>query len=146
MTGISFTAKAQIIPASLLNHLNYLGFTITGSPSITFSTAAEYQNGKASATLITVGIPVGVAWQVQVRATTLSGPASNTIDITKVILKANLSGAANVPLSTTNVTLATGVISLLSSYTVSVTMQGGAHLLKPSGTYTSTLTFTYTGL
>lgn len=134
---------------SIHDESDFLGFTTSSPPIMTFSTPADYQNGKFSDAPSSIVLTLGLAWTVSVRAATANlTSGTNTIAISNVtvqVVGASF-GTGIITLTTSNQTIASGVLALLANFNFRYTMKGGTHLLKPAGDYTATVIFSTTGL
>lgn len=128
----------------------FLGITMIGNPSLSFSTISDYRNGvSVNHTTLKVIALLGVVWSLDVRATDNLRYQTNQIPITAIgVQSTNLGTRPELFLSTTNQTLASGIANLLLNQNVTIRYRavGGSNFLKPGGTYTTTLVFTYAGL
>ncbi len=136
-----------------------LAIIVTPPQALEFLTVEHYRNGVTIThpTLTISGI-AGVLWTIQVRAAGNLQNGSFTIPIGRISLGATsftgtgvnlLTGSTNLVLSTANQTLISGALSLLNLNIVAnltYRASGGVDFLEPAGNYTTTLTFTTTGL
>lgn len=128
----------------------FVGITILGNPSLGFSTLSDYRNGvTVNHTTLRLNVLLGVAWSLEVRATGNLQYQTNQIPISNIGLQStNLGVRPEIFLSTTNQLLASGIANLLLNQNMTIRYRalGGNNFLKPSGNYTTSLIFTYSGL
>lgn len=163
LSGVS--AVAQELWADAREHVRHeesrfaLALIATPPQAIEFLTVDHYKNGVTiTHPTLTISGVAGVLWTIQVRAAGNLQNGSFTIPIEGISIGATsftgtginlLTGSTNVVLSTTNKTLISGALSLLNLNVVAnltYRASGGVDFLKPAGNYTTTLTFTTTGL
>ncbi|GAB3921950.1 hypothetical protein [Larkinella terrae] len=137
------TGKPTTAPA-------FLGLTLLGNPSLSFSTVSHYQNGvSVDHATVNLSVALGVAWSLQIRALDDLRYQSNSIPVSSIgVQSINLATRPEIFLSTTNQTLSTGLAAALFSRDVTIRYRavGGTPFLKPGGTYTTTLVISYTAL
>lgn len=136
-------------PKSIYEERDFLGFTTTSPAPITIGTAAEYQNGKYSDASSSILLAFGIAWTISVRTQSADLTSGvNTIPVSNVTIQVvdGAFGTGIKTLSTSPQVVASGILALAASFSFRYTMAGGAHLLKPAGSYTVQVIFTTTGL
>ena len=136
-------------PENIDEERDFLGFTTTSPPAITIGTAAEYQHGKYSDAPSSILLALGIAWTISVRAQSADlSSGANTIPVSNVTIQVvgGAFGTGVKTLSTTSQVVASGILALAASFNFRYTMAGGAHLLKPAGSYAVQVIFTTTGL
>ncbi len=145
--GQPFTAETPLPEESGL----LIGISVPSNPPpLNFSTISDYQNG-VSVTHPTFRLSVflGVAWSLEVRATTNLQSQSYQIPVAGIGLQStNVGVRPEIFLSTTNQLLASGLANLFLNQNVIIRYRalGGSNFLQPAGNYTTTLVFTYAGL
>lgn len=150
LTGLRVMGQPYVAEKFLPEEDNFfLGITILGNPSLRFSTISDYQNG-VSVNHATVKVStLGLAWSLDVRATDDLYYQTHMIPISGIgLLSTNLGSQPEIFLKKTNQTLASGLVTFPFSQNITIRYRalGGTNFLKPGGTYTTTLVFTYAGL
>ncbi len=129
---------------------SFIGVTILGNPALGISSVNDYLNGvTVNHNTLQLNVSLGLTWSLQVRASddlryqTYSIPAS-AIGVQAI----SLGTRPEIFLSTNNQVIASGfATSLLNALMlIRYRIVGGSHLLKPGGTYSTTLIFTYSAL
>lgn len=130
-------------------------------PSIDFSNVSHYTSGVTvnQTSAVVLSGTIGVLWGLSVRASGDLQNGSNTIPIGTINMGVQgvsgtgvsviLSQNSSLVLSTANQTLMTGLLSLVElgiRINLRYTASGGSAYLKPAGTYTTTLTYSASGL
>ncbi|NID10977.1 hypothetical protein [Fibrivirga algicola] len=127
-----------------------IGLTILSNPTLSVSTVDQYRNGiTVDHTTLQLSISLGLTWSLQVRLTDNLRYQTNSIPASALGIRAlNLSNRPEVLLSTADQMIASGLANLPISLgtTFRYRLQGGNALLKPGGSYTTTLVFSCTGL
>jgi len=127
-----------------------LGISILSNPSMSMSSVSDYQNGVSiNHNTLQLSISLGLSWSLQVRATDDLRYQSYSIPVSAIgVQSLNLGNRPEILLSTANQTLSSGLASSLLTIINLIRYRaiGGASFLKPGGTYTTTLIYTYTAL
>lgn len=132
------------------NAPSFLGITILGNPALSLNSLSDYQNGvSVNHNTLQLSISLGLSWSLQIRATDDLRYQTNSIPVSSIGVQAiNVGNRPEIFLSTTNQTLASGLASALLNLTTLIRYRavGGNSFLKPGGTYTTTVVFTYSAL
>jgi hypothetical protein len=127
-----------------------IGITILGSPSLGISTVDGFTKGvSVNHNTLQLNLSLGLAWSIQIRALDDLRYQSYSIPASSIGVQAvGLGTRPELFLTTTNQTLASGLVSALVSVALPIRYRaiGGDTFLKPAGSYTTTLLFTFTSL
>ncbi|GAB3891604.1 hypothetical protein [Spirosoma agri] len=127
-----------------------IGVTILGNPALSFSSVNDYQNGVLlNHNTLQLTVSLGLTWSLQVRATGDLRYQTNSIPVSAIgVQSVSLGSRPEVFLSTTDQTLASGLATSLLSAIMLIRYRttGGPNFLKPAGSYTTGLVFTYSAL
>lgn len=122
--------------------------TVLGNPTMAINTPALYQNGATiTHTTLRVTVPRRFTWDLRLSAAGNLTSGVNTIPIGAMSVLVTNTDVTTYPitLSTTQQLLCSDYVAKQSdrnsSLTIQYTLQGGNHLLKPAGSYATTLTF-----
>lgn len=131
--------------------VSVLGISILGNPSFSFKSVEDYQNGVSlEHNTLSLAVSLGLSWALQVRATDDLRYQSYSIPASAVGLQViSLGNRPEIRLGQNNQLVASGLVSSLVSSliaTIRYRAQGGNDFLKPGGSYTTTLVFSYTAL
>jgi len=150
---ISLLAQPAVfdeMSADVYNAPTAIGVTILGNPSLTISSSNDFLSGVTlNHNTLQLNVTLGLSWSLQVRVTDDLRYQSYSIPASAIgVQTVGLGTRPEIYLSTANQTLATGfATSLLNALMViRYRVVGGNHLLKPAGSYSTTLVFTYSAL
>ncbi len=124
-----------------------IGLTILGSPALGVSSVNDYTNGVTlNHNTLQINVSLGLTWSIQVRALDDLRYQSYSIPASSVAVQATgLGSRPEIFLRTTNQTVASGLATSLLSAILPLRYRliGGNTLLKPAGSYTTTLLFSF---
>lgn len=124
-----------------------IGLTILGSPALGVSSVSDYTNGVTlNHNTLQINISLGLTWSIQVRALDDLRYQSYSIPASSIAVQATgLGSRPEIFLSTTNQTIASGLATSLLSAVLPLRYRavGGSTFLKPAGSYTTTLLFSF---
>ncbi|GAB4033932.1 hypothetical protein [Spirosoma gilvum] len=124
-----------------------LGITVLGNPGLTFSSVDNYTNGvSANHNTLRLSVSLGLSWTLQIRVTDDLRYQNYSIPASAIgVQMVSLTQRPELFLNTANQTLTSGIATSLLDLlaTIRYRATGGSAFLKPGGTYTTTLVFTY---
>ncbi|QJD80984.1 hypothetical protein [Spirosoma rhododendri] len=127
-----------------------IGITVLGNPSLTVSSVDGFTNGvTVNHNTLQLNLSLGLTWSLQVRALDDLRYQSYSIPASAIGMQsAGLGARPELLLTTTNQTLASGVATSLLSTALPIRYRtvGGSAFLKPAGSYSTTILFTFTPL
>lgn len=124
-----------------------IGLTILGSPSLGVSSVSDFTNGVTlNHNTLQINVSLGLTWAIQVRALDDLRYQSYSIPASSIGVQATgLGSRPEIFLSTTNQTIASGLATSLLNGVLPLRYRtiGGSTFLKPAGSYTTTLLFSF---
>ncbi len=137
-------------PPTSRNAPTALGITILSNPALRFSSASDYANGvSVDNNTLQLSVSLGLTWSLQVKALDNLRYQTQSIPVSAIGVQAiSLGTRPEIFLSTTNQVLAAGVATSVLNAVMLIRYRavGGTNFLKPAGTYTTTLLFSYSAL
>ena len=153
MLSLKISAQPAVsddLSADMYNAPTAIGVTILSNPSFTINTSNDFLSGVTlNHNTLQLNVTLGLSWSLQVRVTDDLRYQSYSIPASAIGLQTiGLGARPEIFLSTTNQTLSSGLATSLLNAIMLIRYRvvGGNHLLKPAGSYSTTLVFTYSAL